>query len=88
MHCERQLILPRIGSELSVMDDDELFGAEMSDVKPLNREPRERIVKTSMVDHSVRRAAAVDSASSRGSNFLVDDGVEPLDAWYLSLIHI
>ena len=64
------------------MDDDELFGAEMSDVKPLNREPRERIVKTSMVDHSVRRAAAVDSASSRDRNSLVDDGVEPLDAWY------
>lgn len=82
MHCERQLILSRIGSELSVMDDDELFGAEMSDVKPLNREPRERIVKTPMVDHSVRRAAAVDTASSRDSNSLVDDGVEPLDAWY------
>ena len=59
MHCGGEFILSRFRNELSVMDDDELFGAEMSDVKPLNREPRERIVKMSVVDHSVRRAAGV-----------------------------
>ena len=83
MRREPRLILSIIENELSVMNDDELFGAEMSDVEPLNREPRERIVKASVVDYAVRRAAAVDSVVSRDSNALVDDGVEPLDARYV-----
>lgn len=65
------------------MDDDDLFGAEMAGVEPLKRDPRERLVKKSDVDRAPRRAAAVANASNPRDNSLVDDGVEPLDAWYV-----
>ena len=64
------------------MQDDDLFASEMSGVTPLKREPRERLLKKESVDVSKRRQAATHSLS-RGDNHLSDDGVPPLDAWYV-----
>ena len=64
------------------MQDDDLFVSEMSGVTPLKREPRERLVKTESVDVAKRRQAAMQS-DARSDNHLSDDGVEPLDAWYM-----
>ena len=59
------------------MQDDDLFASEMSGVKPLNRDPRERLVKADRTDSAVRRQAAVASPS-RSDNKLTDDGIPPL----------
>lgn len=64
------------------MQDDDLFASEMSGVTPLKREPRERLVKTEVVDVNQRRQAAIQSGA-RSDNHLSDDGVPPLDAWYV-----
>ena len=64
------------------MDDDELFFEEMAGVRPIKREPRERLNKHVTVDTEARRAAASGEATSP-INPLVDEGVEPLDAWYV-----
>ena len=64
------------------MQDDDIFASEMSGVTPLNCEPRERLVKTESVDLSKRRQAATWSGV-RNDNHLSDDGVPPLDAWYV-----
>ena len=64
------------------MQDDDLFASEMSGVKPLNRDPRERLVKADRTDSAVRREAAIAS-SARSDNKLTDDGISPLDAWYV-----
>ncbi len=64
------------------MDDDELFFEEMAGVQPLKREPRERLSKHTPVDTEARRAAASGSSIST-TNPLVDEGIEPLDAWYV-----
>ena len=64
------------------MQDDDLFASEMSGVTPLQSEPRERLVKTEAVDVSQRRQAAIQSGT-RSDNHLSDDGVPPLDAWYV-----
>jgi len=64
------------------MQDKDLFASEMSGVTPLKREPRERLVKTEVVDVSHRRQAATQSGA-RSDNHLSDDGVPPLDAWYV-----
>jgi DNA-nicking Smr family endonuclease len=64
------------------MQDDDLFASEMSGVTPLKREPRERLLKKESVDVSKRRQAATHSLSL-GDNHLSDDGVSPLDAWYV-----
>ena len=64
------------------MQDDDLFASEMSGVTPLKREPRERLVKTEAVDVRQRRQSAIQSGA-RSDNHLSDDGVPPLDAWYV-----
>ena len=64
------------------MQDDNLFASEMGDVTPLKRDPRERLIKTETVDASRRRQAATQM-TARSDNFLSDDGVPPLDAWYV-----
>ena len=64
------------------MQDDDLFASEMTGVTPLKREPRERLTKTEAVDVSLRRQAATQSAT-RSDNHLSDDGVPPLDGWYV-----
>lgn len=64
------------------MQDDDLFASEMSGVKPLNRDPRERLVKTDRTDSAVRRQAATASPL-RSDNRLTDDGIPPLEAWFV-----
>lgn len=65
------------------MSDDDLFSREMSGVKPLKREPRAVIRRSSAVaDTEAQRAAALGLGSKR-DNALVDEGIEPLDAWYV-----
>jgi DNA-nicking Smr family endonuclease len=64
------------------MQNDDLFASEMSGVTPLKREPRERLVKTEAIDVNQRRQAATQ-LDARSDNYLSDDGVPPLDAWYV-----
>ena len=64
------------------MQDEDLFASEMSGVTPLKREPRERLVKTEAIDVNQRRQAATQ-LDARSDNYLSDDGVPPLDAWYV-----
>lgn len=64
------------------MQDDDLFTTEMSGVKPLNRDPRERLVKADQTDSAARRQAAVTSPT-RSDNSLSDTGIAPLDAWHV-----
>ncbi|MEY2909326.1 MAG: endonuclease SmrA [Pseudomonadota bacterium] len=65
------------------MSDDELFFEEMEGVTPLNREPRARLLKGDLSgDAEARRLAALGEGATR-LNPLVDEGIEPLDAWYV-----
>lgn len=65
------------------MTDDDLFAEEMAGVKPLKREPRARLERSkSPVDTDARRDAAL-GLNHKALNPLVDEGVEPLDAWYV-----
>lgn len=59
------------------------FLREMADVKPIRRDERVRI-KREDVDAAVaaRRAAAV-ADQTKDKNPLVDEGVTPLDPWYI-----
>lgn len=65
------------------MNDDELFFEEMAGVRPLKREPRARLDKRSDVSDTAERRRAAEGLDSVGLNPLVDEGVEPLDAWYV-----
>ena len=65
------------------MSDDEFFQAEMLDVTPLKRDARERLLrKGDEGDGQARRLAAAGEPEGL-LNSLVDEGVEPLDAWYV-----
>ena len=66
------------------MADEELFFEEMAGVKPLSREPRERLDKRSDAVNAEQRRLAASGALEEAVNPLVDEGVEPLDAWFLS----
>ena len=68
--------------EIRLVQDDDLFSSEMSGVTPLKREPRERLLKADRTDSAVRRQAAAASPA-RSDNRLSDDGITPLDAWYV-----
>jgi DNA-nicking Smr family endonuclease len=66
-------------------DDDQAFREAMSDVVPLEREPRAaRPDRAGSGDPSLahRREAAVQ-APRTDRNKLTDTGIEPLDAWYV-----
>ncbi|MDG0992770.1 MAG: DNA endonuclease SmrA [Luminiphilus sp.] len=65
------------------MSDDEFFQAEMLGVTPLKRDARERLLRRDNDgDDKARRLAAEGEPEGR-LNSLVDEGVEPLDAWYV-----
>ena len=65
------------------MSDDDLFFEEMAGVQPLKREPRTRLAKgAGTISLEARRRAAAGLDAQAG-NPLVDEGVEPLDAWYV-----
>lgn len=66
------------------MNDDDLFWEEMADVAPLRREQRVRRAAGAADARTLaeRRAAAVN-APARDRNPLREDGIEPLDPWYV-----
>ena len=59
------------------MPDNDLFESEMSDVTPLKRSPRERLVKTDSVDASLRRQSATRTDTG-SDNVLTDEGLPRL----------
>jgi DNA-nicking Smr family endonuclease len=67
-------------------DEEQIFLNEMSDVVPLKREPRAPVRgkrqsdKDSSLQH--RRQAAVQEEAV-DSNILKQDGIAPLDSWYV-----
>ena len=67
-------------------DEDRGFLDEMSDVVPLRREPRAgvrgRVVAGRDASLEQRRAAA-EQGPPRDRNTLSEDGIAPLDAWYV-----
>jgi len=65
------------------MSEKDLFLEEMSGVKPLKREPRERLVKQSVEGDVERRREAATQPLKDKINPLLDEGVDPLDAWYV-----
>ncbi len=65
------------------MADKELFFEEMAGVKPLSREPRERLDKRPVSVNAEQRRLAASGALDEAINPLVDEGIEPLDAWYV-----
>jgi len=65
------------------MSEKDLFLKEMSGVKPLQREPRERLIRQSAEGNvELRRQAATEPLHEK-INPLLDEGVDPLDAWYV-----
>jgi DNA-nicking Smr family endonuclease len=65
------------------VSDDEFFQEEMLGVTPLKRDARERLLrKVNEGDGEARRLAA-EGEPEGPLNSLVDEGVEPLDAWYV-----
>lgn len=65
------------------MSEKDLFLEEMSGVKPLQREPRERLIRQSAEGNvELRRQAATEPLHEK-INLLLDEGVDPLDAWYV-----
>jgi len=66
--------------------DEEIFLQEMSDVAPLKRDARVVLSRKndSLSDSSAqhRRAAAVASTQT-DRNILTEEGIEPLDPWYV-----
>ena len=67
-------------------DEDEGFLAAMSDVVPLKRKPRAAVRgrAQSPRDASVaQRREAAEQGPQRDRNILTEDGVAPLDAWYV-----
>ena len=65
------------------MSEKDLFLEEMSGVKPLQREPRERLIKPSVMGDAERRREAATQPLKDKINPLLDEGVDPLDAWYV-----
>ena len=67
-------------------DEDRGFLDEMSDVVPLKREPRAaargRVAARRDASLEQRRAAA-EQGPPRDRNTLSEDGIAPLDAWYV-----
>lgn len=66
--------------------DDKLFFEEMSDVAPLKREARVTLSRKNQSDKDTslqqRRAAAV-AGPVVDRNILTEEGIEPLDPWYV-----
>ena len=65
------------------MSEKDLFLEEMSGVKPLQREPRERLIRQSAEGNLELRRQAATEALHEKINPLLDEGVDPLDAWYV-----
>ena len=65
------------------MNDDDLFAEEMAGVKPLGREARVRLVKDRLSDDQQRGRRRAAEGEDQVTNPLADDGISPLDAWFV-----
>jgi len=66
-----------------VVSDDEFFQAEMLGVTPLKRDARERLLRKENEGDGKARRLAAEGEPEGLLNSLVDEGIEPLDAWYV-----
>ena len=66
-----------------VVSDDEFFQAEMLGVTPLKRDARERLLRKENEGDGKARRLAAEGEPEGPLNSLVDEGIEPLDAWYV-----
>jgi DNA-nicking Smr family endonuclease len=67
-------------------DDNDLFLKEMADVAPLKQVPRARIVRGTPEKNAEALAARREAAVAepvRDTNTLKEEGIEPLDPWYV-----
>jgi len=65
------------------VSDDEFFQAEMLGVTPLKRDARERLLRKENEGDGKARRLAAEGEPEGLLNSLVDEGIEPLDAWYV-----
>ena len=65
------------------MSDEDLFAEEMAGVTPLGREARVRLVKERLSEDQQRERRQAAAREESVVNPLVDEGVAPLDAWYV-----
>ena len=66
-----------------IVSDDEFFQAEMLGVTPLKRDARERLLRKENEGDGKARRLAAEGEPEGLLNSLVDEGIEPLDAWYV-----
>lgn len=65
------------------MNDDDLFAEEMAGVKPLGRDARVRLVKERLSEDQQRGRRRAAEGEEKVVNPLVDEGIMPLDAWFV-----
>lgn len=65
------------------MSDEDLFAEEMSGVTPLGRDARVRLVKQRLSEDQTEGRRRAAEGEETLVNRLVDEGVPPLDAWYV-----
>jgi|TARA_B100001059_G_scaffold52473_1_gene46236 DNA-nicking Smr family endonuclease len=65
------------------VSDEDLFAEEMKGVKPLSRAARVRLVKERLSEDQQQGRRLAAEGREEVINPLVDEGVLPLDAWYV-----
>ena len=65
------------------MSDEDLFAEEMAGVKPLAREARVRLTKEKPSEDQQQGRRRAAEGHEKAVNPLVDEGVQPLDAWFV-----
>ena len=65
------------------MSDNDLFVQEMAGVEPLGRDARVRLVKDRLSDDQQRGRRRAAAGEDRAINPLADEGISPLDAWFV-----
>ena len=65
------------------MSDEDLFAEEMKGVKPLSRAARVRLVKERLSEDQQQGRRLAAEGREEVINPLVDEGVLPMDAWYV-----
>jgi DNA-nicking Smr family endonuclease len=65
------------------VSDEDLFAEEMAGVTPLGREARVRLVKERLSEDQQRERRQAAQREESVVNPLIDEGVAPLDAWYV-----
>jgi DNA-nicking Smr family endonuclease len=64
-------------------DEEFLFRQEMKGVKPIKKPARVALKRDGPDEHSARARREAAAAEAGPANPLADDGVEPLDPWYV-----